>query len=306
MKTPTDLGSTPLRFDLVDLRLFLHILEAGSMTVGSQRAHLALASASARIRGMEAGAGQRLFERHRSGVTPTPAGLALAHHARLVLQQMERLQDELQDHSRGLAGTVRLLSNTAAVTEYLPQALAGFLRQHPALDMDLEERPSHVIVRCLLEGAADLGIVSDATGIAGLEARPFREDPLVLLLPRGHVLARRRRIGFAEVVDHALLGLDDDSALQQHLTLQAARLGRRLRTRVRLRSFEAVCRMVATGVGLAIVPAVTADRQARTLPLRSVPLQDDWADRRLLVCARSFDALPGAARKLAEALRPPP
>src|SRR6218665_397946 len=84
MKTPTDLGSTPLRFDLVDLRLFLHILEAGSMTVGSQRAHLALASASAPLRAIEAGAGQRLFERHRSGVTPTPAGLALAHHARLV------------------------------------------------------------------------------------------------------------------------------------------------------------------------------------------------------------------------------
>ncbi len=292
----------PLRFDLIDLRLFLNIVDTGSMTGGSQRSHLALASASARIRSMEASAGLALFERHRTGVRPTQAGRALAHHAKLMLQQVERLQGELLDHSRGLAGSVRLLSNTAALSEYLPQALAGFLRQHPALDIELEERPSHAIVGRLLEGAADLGIVADAVDLSGLDARPLRNDPLVLVTPRAHPLARRRRVGFAEVLDHALISLDDESALQQCLALQAAQIGRRLRARIRLRSFDAICRMVAAGVGIAVIPAVSANSYSGALPLRVIPLQEAWANRRLMLCARDFSTLTASAAKLVDAL----
>ncbi|MGL4965288.1 MAG: LysR substrate-binding domain-containing protein [Inquilinus sp.] len=296
-----------MRFDLTDLRLFLHVAEAGSITAGAERAALALASASARIRGMEAVAGTALLQRGRRGVAPTPAGEAVLHHARLVLQQMERMRGELGDYARGLKGHVRILGNTAAVTEFLPEPLAEWLATHPRIDIDLEERPSHAIVEAVAAGLADLGIVADmADGGAadgGLERIPFRIDRLVLAAPRGHPLAARRRIAFAEVLGEDFVGLSPGSALQDHLARHAARAGRPLKLRVRLGGFDAVCRMVEQGVGLAVVPETAARRCRRSMAIRAVPLSDPWALRRLSICVRSLGALPVHARRLVEHLR---
>jgi DNA-binding transcriptional LysR family regulator len=298
-----------MRFDLTDLRLFLHVAEAGSITAGAERAALALASASARIRGMEAAAGTALLQRGRRGVAPTPAGEAVLHHARLVLQQIERMRGELGDYARGLKGHVRILGNTAAVTEFLPEPLAEWLAAHPRIDIDLEERPSHAIVEAVAAGLADLGIVADmadggtADGGGGLERIPFRIDRLVLAVPRGHSLAARRRIAFAEVLGEDFVGLSPGSALQDHLARHAARVGRPLTLRVRLGGFDAVCRMVEQGVGLAVVPATAARRCRRSMAIRAVPLSDPWALRRLSICVRSLDALPVHARRLVEHLR---
>lgn len=297
---PTNAPSIP--FDFTDLRLFLHVLEAGSITLGAQHSCLALASASARMRGLEEATGVTLLQRHRSGVTPTKAGLAFAHHARLVLQQMQQMHHELRDHAQGVAGVVRLLCNTAAITEYLPPALAPLLVRFPALDVDLQEHPSHTIVSRLMANAADLGLVADSVDVAPLEWRPWRDDRLTVITGRQHALARRRQVSFVEALGHAFVGLGDDSALQQHLNLQATQAGRRLHCRLRLRNFDAVGAMVAVGVGIAIVPVVTADRLAHTLKLRSVALTDTWASRRLLLCARQFSGLSAPALQLASAL----
>lgn len=294
-----------MRFDLTDLRLFLHVAEAGSITAGAERAALALASASARIRGMEAAAGTALLRRGRRGVVPTSAGEAVLHHARLVLQQMERLRGELGDYARGLKGHVRILGNTAAVTEFLPEPLAAWLAAHPRIDIDLEERPSHAIVEAVAAGLADLGIVADmAEGgeVEGLKRIPFRIDRLVLAVPRGHPLAARRRIAFTEALGEDFVGLSPGSALQDHLARHAARAGRPLKLRVRLGGFDAVCRMVEQGVGLAVVPESAARRCRRSMAIRAVPLSDPWALRRLSICVRSLDALPAHARRLVEHL----
>eukprot|EP01030_Chromulinospumella_sphaerica_P024957 gene24957-25069_t len=112
-----------MHFDLIDLRLNLHILDTGNITAGAARGHLSLAAASARIRAMEASLGVEFLQRGRRGVTPTAAGNALARHARLLLQQAERLQQELAEYANGVKGQVRLLCNTTALSEYLPELL---------------------------------------------------------------------------------------------------------------------------------------------------------------------------------------
>ena len=91
-----------MRLDLADLRLFLCIVDAGSITQGAMQAHLALASASERLRSIEADAGVALLERHARGVVATPAGEALAHHARLILRQQALLKGELHDFALSL------------------------------------------------------------------------------------------------------------------------------------------------------------------------------------------------------------
>lgn len=292
-----------MHFDLTDLRLFVAVADAGSITAGAAAAGLALPSASARVRGMEDALGAPLLERGRRGVLPTPAGLALVHHARLVLAQVERLRGDLGQYARGgLRGHVRLLSNTAALEEHLPAALAPWLAANPGVDVELEERPSHEVALAVAGGQAEIGILSDAAGIQGLESHPFLTDRLVLAVPRRHRLAALRSTTFAEVLDEDCIGLARGSALDAHLAWQVAKLGRTPNVRIRLRGFDAICGMVEKGVGIAVVPEAAARRWRRHRAIAVVRLRDAWAIRRLVVCIRSLDTLPVHARRLVEHL----
>jgi DNA-binding transcriptional LysR family regulator len=287
-----------MRFDLSDLRLFLNVVEAGSITRGAERTHLAIAAASTWIRNMEAALGAPLLHRERSGVQPTPAGRTLVHHARLLLQQSQRMHGELAQYAEGIKGQVRLLSNTNALTEFLPEAISAFLASHPQVNIDLEERLSDEIVAAVADGTADIGIVAATVELAGLETLPFRTDRFVLAVAPLHPLARVERSSFAEVLDYDFVGLDRASALQRFLAEKAERLGRYLKLRVQLRSFDAVCRLVERNVGIGIVPATTAERHAKTMSLHRIELTDDWALRNLTICIRREADLPIYARDL--------
>jgi len=292
-----------MRFDLMDLRLFLSIADSGSITQGAERVHLALASASARIRGMEEALGVALLARGRRGVRPTPAGQALVHHARLMMEQHERMKGELGAYARGLKGHVRLLCNTAAMSEFLPDALGPYLAAHPNIDIDLEERPSYQIVQAVAQGLADLGIVADTVDPGALETFPFRVDRLVVVVPRRHALARRRQLAFRDIVDRDFVGLSPGSALQEHLGDHAARAGRALKLRVRVGGFDAVCRMVEHGSGIGIVPETAARRCRRAMAVGIVKLAEPWALRHLTLCVRRLEALPAHAQQLVQHLR---
>ena len=291
-----------MRFDLVDLSLFRHVVEAGSITHGAERAHLALAAASTRIRHMEEALGAALLVRSRQGVTPTQAGRTLIQHARTILRQAERLREDLGAYAGGLAGQIRVLSNTNA-QEFLPEALSSFLSAHPQVSVDVEERLSDEIVGLIAEGVGDLGIVAATVDVSTLETYPFRKDRFVLVVARDHALAKRAKIPFAHVVDHDFVGLDRASALQRFLADKAAQIGQPLRLRVQLRSFDAVCRLVECNVGIGIVPETTAHRVARTMAITAVALSDPWAARELTICVRNLAELPPYARQLVEHLR---
>jgi DNA-binding transcriptional LysR family regulator len=292
-----------MRFDFIDLNLFRHIVEAGSITRGAERSNLALAAASTRIRKMELAFGAELLVRGRQGVTPTQAGRTLLQHARNILAQSERLQEDLSPYARGLAGQVKVLSNTNALTEFLPETLSSFLTTHPDISVDIEERLSDEIVGLIAEGTADIGIVAGTVDHGGLHIFPFRSDRFVLVVPRNHALASRKHIGFAEVLDYDMVGLDRASAIQRFLADKASRIGRPLRLRVQLRSFDAICRLVECNVGVGIVPETTVHRTERNMAITSVRLSDSWALRELTICVRDENALPPYARQLVDHLR---
>jgi DNA-binding transcriptional LysR family regulator len=292
-----------MRFDLADLSLFRHVVDAGSITRGAERAHLALAAASTRIRRMEEALGVTLLTRGRQGVVPTQAGRTLIQHARAILRQADRLHDDLAAYGGGLSGQIRVLSNTNALTEFLPEALSSFLATHPNVSVDLEERLSDEIVGLMAEEVADLGIVAGTVDTGALETYPFRRDRFVLVVAKSDPLAKRSKISFADVLDQDFVGLDRASALQRFLAAKAVRIGRPLRLRVQLRSFDAVCRLVECKVGVGIVPETTARRVAKTLQIAVVPLTDAWAVRELTICTRKLSELPLYARQLVEHLR---
>jgi DNA-binding transcriptional LysR family regulator len=292
-----------MRFDLIDLRLFLHVVEAGSITAGAERMHLAVAAASARIRNMEETLGTALLERDRQGVLPTPAGHALVRHARGILNDVESMKADLGQYAEGLRGHIRLLSNTNALTEFLPELLSSFLATHRNVNIELEERLSDEIVALVADGKADVGIVAGTTDLTGLDVFPFRTDRFVLAVSTQHPLASVQQISFAEVLDADFVGLDRASALQRFLDNKAERLAQRLKLRVQLRSFDAVCRLAEYNVGIGVVPQSTAARNAKTMAIHTVQLTDDWAVRELMICVPQRRELPSYVRELVDHLR---
>ena len=292
-----------MRFDLTDLSLFRHVVEAGSITGGAERAHLALASASARIKGLEAALGVALLKRGRRGVELTAAGESLLDHARTIIHNVEAMRGDLVAYASGVRASVHLLANTSGLSEHLPKALAAFLREHPDLNVDVEERESTDIAAAIATGAADLGFAAEHALPENFERFLFSEDRLMLVAARRGDFASRRQIDFQELAEHDFVGLTNSTALQVHISRHAARLGVRLRFRARLRDFDAICQMVAAGVGIAVVPEAAARRCAQSMPVAMIKIRDAWANRKLAICARSFSTLPRPAKQLVEHLR---
>ena len=135
----------------------------------------------------------------RRGMQMTTAGRTLVHHARLVLQQMDRLHGELGDYGTGHKGHVRLLFNTLTLNEHLPQVLSSFLASHPCIFVDLQERPSDEIVNAVRSDVCDIGMVSDWVDLQGLQTLPFCADALVRVVPRDHALAQRPACGTSQI-----------------------------------------------------------------------------------------------------------
>jgi DNA-binding transcriptional LysR family regulator len=292
-----------MRFDLVDLQLFIAVADGRSITQGALRAHLALASASARIKGLEAALGVTLLKRGRRGVEPTAAGESLLDHARIVMHNVDAMRGDLAAFASGAKASVHLLANTSGLSEHLPKALAAFLREHPDINVDIEERESTDIAAAIVAGAADLGFAAEHALPDQVERFLFSEDRLTLVAARRGEFAGRRQIDFGEVTACDFVGLTSSTALQSHIAKHAARLGARLRFRARLRDFDAICQMVAAGVGIAVVPEAAAKRCAQSMPIMMIRIRDPWANRRLAICARSFKTLPRPAKQLVEFLR---
>jgi DNA-binding transcriptional LysR family regulator len=284
------------RLDLVSLSLFSLVARSGSISKGAELALLATGAASKRISDLEEAVGTPLFERHSRGVTLTLAGEALQRHAQRILGDVDQMTADLSDYAAGLSGVVRLWANTSAVTQFLPQEISAFVRANPGIRIELEEGDSGEIVLAVLDGRADLGIFADRTPAHGLQQLAYRSDRLVLVVPRGHALARRRTVRFEEAAEYDFVTLSEATSLAKRLNAEAEALGRRLKIRIRVRSFDAMAQMVAAGMGVAILPDAAVRPHARSMDLRRIALQDAWADRRLLIGLRDAKAVPRHVR----------
>jgi DNA-binding transcriptional LysR family regulator len=290
------------RLDLVSLSLFNLVARTGSISKGAELAHLAVGAASKRISELEDAVGAALLERHSRGVTLTLAGHALHRHAQRILADVDQLAAELSDHARGLVGVVRLWANTSAITQFLPADLAGFVERHPGIRIELHEHDSRDVVAALLDGRADIGLFAERTPAPGLQTIAYRSDRLVLVVPAAHPLAARERIAFADATDFDFVSLSQGTSLAQRLALETQRLGRELRIRIHVRSFDAMCQMVAAGLGIAVLPDAAVQPHLRSMGLRRIELTDAWVERELLIGVRDLAALPRPARLLREHL----
>lgn len=290
------------RIDFVTLKLFVAIADERSLTKAAEREHLALAAVSKRVSDLENQLGIALLYRQPKGVELTPAGHALLHHARNMMDNLAQMNADLSEFSEGVKGHVRIHANTSAVIEFLPEDLSAFTRLHPQVKIDLEERVSSEAIRAVREGLTDIGIFAGHVPADELQVFNYRHDRLVLVTPRAHPLAERSRISLHEAVSYDFIGLQQDASLHGLLQQAARHLGTPLRLRIQVRSFEAICRMIHTGMGIGILPELAVRTYLPALDVQVIALDDPWARRELKIAVRSLEALSMTARQMLEHL----
>jgi len=291
-----------VHFDLVDLRLMVRVAEANSLTKGAEASFISLPAASTRIKNLEESIGAKLLNRHSQGVTLTPPGQAFVHRARLVLGQIEHLRGDLQEYASGIKGHLRVYANTTALGEFLPEVLKRYLATHPDVNIDLQEKLSNEIVRAVMDGKTDIGIVAGSVRTENLQTLPYRSDSLVLVVPQQHPVAELPSMPLIDALEFDHVGLHEASALHAFLHRECEQLNKPLKVRIQVGSFESACRMIEAGVGVGVLPESAARRHARSMAIRLVPLSDAWALRSMQICVRSLTELPHFARDLIDLL----
>jgi DNA-binding transcriptional LysR family regulator len=290
-------------FDPVTLRLFVAVCEERNIARAAEREAIVASAVSKRIAAIEAEVGAALLVRGRRGIEPTAAGQALLRQAREVLSTMARMHAELSDFATGAQGSVRILAAPSVLAEELADDIGAFLQTHPKVSVSLDERVSPEIVKAVREGTADLGVLWDLSDLSGLATLPYRRDRLCLAAPLGHPLARRKRIAFAEALPHVTVAVAPGGMMDRLLQREAARLGHQLIHRILVSGMDAAARIVAAGLGPAILPREAVLAHSASHGLALVPLTDSWAQRQFVICLRADGSVSAATRLLMEALR---
>jgi DNA-binding transcriptional LysR family regulator len=294
-----------MRFDLLTLNLVLAIAETRSITRGAEREHLALAAASKRLSDLEARLGVALFERRARGVEPTDAGRALVRHIRALNTSLHALESEVVEFSRGIKGHLRVSANAGAISEVLPADLAAFSQAHPGIRISLEDQTSDEVQQAVAEGRADVGIFVGPAHDARLSTRRYKTAALSAVLPAGHVLARRTSVPFEALLDFDIVGLPAGASVHEAMIRAALERGRTLNARLQVRGFDAIAQLVEAGLGVAVLPAATAERFSRVFAIQALPLEAPWAQRDYLLATRAQDVLPAALQRFVDTLCPP-
>jgi DNA-binding transcriptional LysR family regulator len=304
-RNASELPAIISRIDWTTLRLFIAAVEEASIGKAAEREHMAQSAVSKRLAELEQVLRVQLLERHRRGVVPTPAGAALIEHARKILNDLHQMERDIASYSTAsntIRGHVRVRASESALFGVFPDTLSRFLGEYPDISVDLQPDTSAGAVRAVRENVADIGLFWSDQPIEGLSTFPCYLDTLVVALPRSHPIAGARSLKFETLLDYEIIQQEPLSAIQMLIEQMAAQAGRGIKGRVRVSGFDAICRMVAAGFGIGIVPDLFVTERASRLGLIEIPLDEPWASRLHKVCIRRGGDLPMATRLLAEYL----
>ncbi len=239
-----------MRLDPLSLRLFVAVMEEQAIARAAAREHIATSAASRRLSELEAQLQVRLFERSNRGISPTPAAYTLLDLARNVLGEMDGIGRQMREYGMGMRGHVRVVANISAITQFLPAQLQSFMAQHPEVQVHLQEKISSEIALAVAQNTADFGILNAGHYGGDLRYIPYRTDELVLVAPSGHPLTQQAKVRMQQALTYDFVGAHMGSALNGLLTRSAAQLGMPLKLRIQVTSYDALCLMVAAGLGV--------------------------------------------------------
>ena len=286
-----------MEFD--QLKGFYYVSRLRSFTAAAGKLFLTQPAVSLQIKALEQELGEKLFERGGRRVALTAAGEALFRLAEEIVGKLDEVRvvmNELRNLERG-----RFSLGTSDTTSlyFIPELIREFRRAHPKIEIQIHNRISQEIVRSVVDGEVDLGIVSLPLGERRLEVRPLHRHRLTLVVARDHPFAGRKVVRPSDLSGEPMIALERTSTTQSRIDAYLRDHGVAPRTVIELGSFEIIKKFVAIGLGVALVPECAVERKpdgVEMIPLSKAPPPLELGaihrkDRFLSQSARAFLAL---------------
>jgi DNA-binding transcriptional LysR family regulator len=247
--------------DVKRMRVLREVAAKGSFSAAAESLAYTQSAVSQQIAALEREAGTRLVERSARGVRLTDAGHVLVKHADVILGRLRDAEAELEALAGLRGGRVRLVSFASAGATIMPRAIALFRERHPAVDITLEPAEPDDAVAKLKAGEADIALTIDAEFCAvdddGIDITPLLDDPMYVVLPKGHPLAAKPRIRLEELRDESWLAGSQRGCPDTMIFIRACNsAGFEPRIAFHSDDYLAIQGFVAAGVGVSLIPDI--------------------------------------------------
>ncbi len=286
------------------LKIFCDLVETQSFSQAAERNFVTQSAVSQQVRGLEEKFKRRLLERVRGRreVSLTEAGEAFYQASREVLRAYSSLQESMRQLSGTVSGRVRVATVYSVGLHELPHHVRQFMSLYPQAKIDLEYSRTTRVVRDVLSGAVELGVVAYPEKRRGLEIVPLGGDRLVLICPPDHAFAKRRKLRVTDLQDKDFVLFERDIPTRRATDKILRAHGVSVRRAAEFDNIETIKRAVEVGLGLAIVPRPSVLDEQKTGQLAVIPLSEPEWTRAVGVIYRSDRTLSTPARKFLELL----
>lgn len=286
------------------LKVYCDLVETESFSQAAERNFITQSAVSQQVRGLEEKFKRRLLERVRGRreMRLTQAGAAFYNASREVLRAYGELEERMRTLTGTVSGTVRVATVYSVGLHELPTPVREFMSRYPQAKIDLEYSRTTRVVRDVLDGAVELGVVAFPEKKRGLEVVPLKGDRLVLICPPGHPFARRKKLRAADLKDQDFVLFERDIPTRRAIDRILRAHGVAVRRVAEFDNIETIKRAVEVGLGLAVVPRPSVLDEERSGQLAVVQLAEPEWTRTVGVIYRSDRALGSAAKKFIELL----
>jgi DNA-binding transcriptional LysR family regulator len=290
------------------LKIFCDLVETRSFSQAAERNFVTQSAVSQQVRGLEELFKHRLLERVRGRreVRLTNAGEIFYQESRLVLEAFKRLQERVRGVDGTVSGTVRVATVYSIGLHELPAAVRRFMALYPSAKIDLEYSRTTRIVRDVLSGAVEVGIIAYPEKRRGLSIISLPGDRLALICPPDHPLASRKRVKAADLNGQEFVQFERDIPTRRAIDRILKSHGVTVQRVAEFDNIETIKRAVEVGFGLAIVPRPSVLDEQKSGQLGVVMLAEPEWTRTVGAIHRSDRALSTAAQKFVELLKESP
>lgn len=289
------------------LKVFCDLVDLESFSLAAERNFITQSAVSQQIRTLADRFKRRLLERIRGRreVKLTPAGDVFYRESKNVLAAYDQLNENLRGVVGKIGGTVKVATVYSVGLHELPQKVGEFMTKFPAAKIDLEYSRTTRILRDVMNGTVELGILAFPEPKRGLTVTPMPDNRLVLIAPLDHKFARRAKVKVSDLQDQDFVHFERDVPTRKALDKIFKANHVEVRRVAEFDNIETIMRAVEVGFGLAIVPEPTVSEAKRAGTLAVIQLAEKFWVRSVGVIHRSDRDLSLAAKKFVQLLEQP-
>lgn len=284
---------------LTELRYIVAVARERHFGRAAEACFVSQPTLSVAVKKLEEELGVQLFERGPGEVTITPAGFKIVEQAQRVLEEASRIKDLAAAGRDPLAGPLRLGAIYTIGPYLLPKLIPILRRTAPAMQLHIQENFTHRLADALKGGEVDVILIALPFNEPGIETRALYDEPFFVAVPKGHAWEERKRLTSEELTKESLLLLGEGHCLRD----QVLEFCHTTRTRaIEGGSLETIRQMVASGVGITVLPSTSISPATGSELIRIVPFARPVPSRRVALAWRKSFPRPEAIEALRKAI----